>query len=655
MKKLLLAVLSLSVLTACGGGGGGGSASSTVGPNSVAGVASVGAPLGDASISLISLTNQQVFNSTNKTSADGSFNIEVNKALYPPPYLMRVTGKVAGKVTSQYAFIENTGTSGLVVTPISSGVISLLTEKTADSAFSDSNSWSVLSTANVLSKAAIFFKSLETVYAGLGIDSANKLISDGSFRANATGADAVLDAFRVGYKPNLQGGDIVLTSKFSGKSIEITPNSTTSNVGQIGLEARIVSGILSGINQNVSCIFSAVSSNSASQAEQCLATGFKDQGLTTARAFLDWHFEDVLGTTVSPEIASIKWCDFDNTALSFETSSLIANQSGKCLASVPVKKNGEVIGVFDGIYRFTINSNATGLSSVVKLYGNQIDYIVGVYAAIQKKDRIDFSTNNTGVTSGYRFDVDTGYDSQSSPIRPASVISAKVEILDFQDNVVSNGTFYMQCVNSPCNQSTLSVCVDNCSGNSNARFDLKSDGIISVNSSIADTIVQKMKLGPVRAKITAYDGVLFNNLTPNSSKAVVYEYVQPLTEVPVSQAAAESINLPTIDQTSINALRSWEGGSNLDITYDAGDASMFENMLFGYIDDQTFLSDDQYPTAKSGTVVRRNMTDNTSRMTPITTNCSGGPASYVSITLGGSIGLIPVQTKYFGSCYSTDW
>ena len=75
MKKLLLAVLSLSVLTACGGGGGGGSASSTVGPNSVAGVASVGAPLGDASISLISLTNQQVFNSTNKTSADGSFNI----------------------------------------------------------------------------------------------------------------------------------------------------------------------------------------------------------------------------------------------------------------------------------------------------------------------------------------------------------------------------------------------------------------------------------------------------------------------------------------------------------------------------------------------------------------------------------------------------
>lgn len=639
MNKLLLSlIVSISTigLIACGGGGGGSSSAGAGSGTTVSGVASQGAPLSFASISILSLSNGAIYTPSTKTDASGAFSVDLDPTQYPAPYLIRITGKMDSRLTSQYAYASSSNLSGLVVSPFNSAAIALATGFNPDDVFARNIP---IDAAQFASKVNILFKMTQDALAAQGVTTSAQLVNNTSYQANGTGVDGVLDLLGMNYlnAPGASNSGVLVASRFSGIAIPLNSSTTASNVAQLSVPANLAAKIIAGINANNQCLLSALKANSATQLGNCLDSSFNDGDITTAADYLNRINNGTpLPASFAMQSAGIEWCSFTDPTYTFASPS-VANQSGVCFAKTAVTSSTEIGGSFPGFYKFVVNGSGNDLASPVKLYGNQISTSLDISTAIEKKTRIDGLTDNTGTTSGYRVEVGTGVE---NGVGVAKVLSAKVTLLNASGATIGS-TVYLQCQQgASCTNSLLSVCTNStCSA-----FDQTSSSMIGASSSLAQDIIAALKVGPVRAKVEASSS-LMSAWNPNMFTTYV-----PINSIPLPQSDLAAITFPSISSASIAALKAWNGSAALTLDYSSGSASLFQGYFYSPTTPPS--ASEAFLNSSSGSVTVPNFGRSAVSISSCPPN-SG--VSYRSYTLGGVYNGIPMWTKYFGSCYGGDY
>ena len=629
VRKLFFVLSILLTLTflSCGGG-----PTSVSGPVEVSGVASMGAPMTSATVTIKSLGNGASY-SPGVTDASGSFSFSVSSTDYPSPYLIRVTSAVGGQTASQFSLIGTGEGRGLVVSPLSSAALALAANRTADQAFSEGVA---VSKADFDSKVSILFKVAESIFSSLGITNSATLVKNSQYQANGSGADSFFDIVKINYDGTLSG-NLVLTTKFSGKAVELNNLTTSDSVGVLESIGGLASKIVAGINSNNSCIESAFEGNNSVSLSECLDSSFKDAEITNSEGLLQ-KWVSIAGKALESKATSVEWCDFDTASLSFASeANLLAGESGVCAATHEIKTDSSSVA-FSGRYKFIVNSTGDDVS-LVKLYGNQVATQIAVYPHLQKKVRIDGLTENTGITSGYQFDVGTGVGAVNASDQ-ADIVSARVRLQNNSGSSITDGTFYMQCRQgaiASCTDSYLSICASsNCSS-----FNMVADRVFSVSASLAQAIISEMKSGRVRAEITTYSDT--NRTTQ------VYQTNVALVGVPVAQNIANGLIFPSLDSTSTASVASWVSDTQLSVAYSAGSANLFQGVFYVRNGGD---SDSSEATLISGTATHNS--PNISNVSGLAGDCSSSGA-YRSYTLNGSFNDVSTEVKYFGSCKSSDY
>jgi hypothetical protein len=185
------ALAVVTMLTACGGGGGGNTSNTTT----FTGVASAGAPITDATITVLS-SNGSLTTLSSSTGSNGAFNFSLDKTQYPSPYLLKIS-KSSGQTTgSYYAYASADGTTGILVTPISNAVLSLASNADMNSLF-ESGTFSNLSSTTISNALDKVYAAGSNVFAALSVTDKNKLLNNSSYVANGEGQDAALDILSI--------------------------------------------------------------------------------------------------------------------------------------------------------------------------------------------------------------------------------------------------------------------------------------------------------------------------------------------------------------------------------------------------------------------------------------------------------------------------
>jgi hypothetical protein len=626
LPKLIQAVALLSLIS-CGGGsgsgGGSGTADSTLTLN---GVASIGAPLTEADVLLVSLSSGAVYYATNKTGTDGSFSLTLDPKIYPPPYLLKVSG-TSDQQVSVYSYITNDTTKGIVVTPFTSAAVALAAGSDPESAFLNRPN---LMGGEFVNKLQVIYKAGQSVFYQFGVNAPLLLAQNNAYVANATGADLALDVLKINYSVD---GSVNISTKFASQTLSLNAASTALNTTSLALNSLLANKIVDGINSNNSCLTNAYNNNSVAQFGNCLDVNFKDVGINTASSLLAGFRTYLTNKTLTqPNAASISWCDFDDGTLSFGSSAAaVANKTGVCLAKSKFVASGTTLAT-NSYYKFTVSATGSDIASV-KLFGNQLDNSLSIYPAMEKKIRLDGLTQNTGITSGFKFEIGTKNTSNT-----VTIYSARVVLKDSTNTALTNGTFYLQCSQGLfCADTMLQICT-----NSNCTSLSFTDAIVSTNNAVAATIQTAMQTGPVRAEVTAY-----NKLISDGTKTIVYQKTIPITNLPVSQDIAETLTFPTLSAASVNTLKNWSGG-DFSTSFTPGSASAVYGVNFFYPYSNYFkiVSAGQSTASHSGIP---------GGSTAISSGCAGGSATYRSYDLAGFVLDIPIQTKYFGSCNAGDY
>ena len=353
---------------------------------------------------------------------------------------------------------------------------------------------------------------------------------------------------------------------------------------------------------------------------------------------------------------------FNNRSLDFSSSNTsLANQSGVCEATLPIKVNaGSVIPL---PFRYSFTTAATGTSAAsVSLYGNQFNDTLSVYPAVAKKIRIDGTASdqgNQGLVSGYRVDIGTALGASDS-VTADSNISAIVEIVD--STSTSMGKFYMQCTQSAgsnplvCRDSSLSFCIDNsstCSAgpNVNNRVDKVGGGIIPIDSATASNILSALKNGSVYLNVSTFNTTL-DHVTNGTSP--LHTSIVPIVGTPISMTDAASIKFPTLSSTALSTMADWTGASALSLGLDQGNVSVYNARFNTSVNGsgQTLFvkpNTKQVDFTQIGGGATYTSVRNTTH-----SNCPNLD-NYRALYLEGSYKNTMVTVKYFGSCQLDDF
>lgn len=651
--KTATALVVVAALSACGGGGGGaaGVASST---QTISGVASAGAPITGATITVLS-SNGSYTTLSSPTGTDGSFTFDLDKTQYPGPYLLKITKSSGQSVGSYYAYASADNTNGLLVTPISNATLSLAANADLSSLF-ESGSFASLTTSTIGTALDKVFAATSDVFSALSVTDKTKLLSNTSYSADGTGQDAALDAMSV-----IQGeaaGSVMIGSKLTGAAQLIDASTATSSISSVASSTNgvaLVAAIGARVKTANECIKSAINSSTSTSA--CMDSSYLNAGRSAADFVSMIRTE--AGQLTSVGYPSVKWCQFDTITLDLNTpSNQLANQSGQCLASYTATATGGA-GVINEIYKFTLNSTGTGVSDL-KAYGNQINSEFDVYPLVKKKVRVDSFTTNVGITSGYAFDIGTALtETNGNPtVTTNSILSAKVEVIDAAQAKTGSGsvlgTFYMQCQQGTnCINDNLAVCT-NANATCAQGVDTLADNIVSVNSGLSTAIISALQQGHVYAKVTAY-----NKILSDGSKQVKYTKTLPIVGIPVAQSVADQLTFPSLTSGSMNALRDWAGESSLSLTFDGGDSKFSLMSLEFGAQPSAGIDWKSHPITRRNTTVA--MTGITGNGSPIigasSSACSAltNQANWRGATIVSTYKDVLVDVKYFGSCNSGDY
>jgi hypothetical protein len=451
---------------------------------------------------------------------------------------------------------------------------------------------------------------------------------------------------------------VLIGSKLTGVTQSIDSSTALASITPIVSESNGVT-LLTDLGKKIKvaneCIQSAV--NSSTSTVSCMETTYLNAGMNASR-YIQVTRADV-GQLTSVGYPSVQWCQFTDSSLDFNSpANLLAGKTGECLASYTATAT-DGAGVISDFYKFTLNSTGSGVSEL-KAFGNQINSELDIYPLIKKKVRVDGFTTNTGVTSGYAFDIGTALaQTNGTPtVTSNSVLSAKIEVINAAEAKYQNGavlgTFYMQCQQGAnCNNSNLAVCTTPAC----TQVDTIADNIVSVNSGLSSAIIAALQQGHVYAKVTAY-----NKILSDGSKQTKYTKTLPITGIPVAQSVVDQLTFPSLSNNSKNALRDWAGESSLSLTIDGGDPKFaLMDLEFGAQPSAGITWKSTPVSRKSTTVNMTGITGNgTSIIASTTSACASlttqsNQAYWRAANIRATYKDVLVDIKHFGSCSQYDY
>lgn len=647
--KLFITSVALACLTACGGGGSGAAVTGS-GTTTLSGVASAGAPITDAAISILS-SNGLYYETTVTTDSSGAFQFSIDTSTYISPYLVKITKSSGQSAGNYYAYASATSSTGILVTPISNATLGLAANDNLDKIFASGAVPVNLTDANISSALDKIYAASSNVFNALSVTDKSKLLVNTNYSANGSGQDASLDAISFS-SASATDGTVLVGSKLTGNSVKIDNSTTLGSISSIPFNNNgtgLLVAINTSINQVNNCIKDAINNNTSSPT--CLDDNYMGSGLDKAH-FVSKMRSDMSQLT-SVGSSSVRWCIFDDALLSFNsTAAQLSGKTGVCNATFSVTAT-DGAGVMDEHYKFTLNNDGATVASV-KTIGNGVNDDLGIEPSILSKLRVDGFTENIGVTSGYRFRIGTALqDTNGNPaVTNTSNLSAKVEILDASGTNLD--TFYMQCnQGSSCIDSALAVCKDKNATCANG-VDRTADNIISVNSALANTIISALQQGFVSAKITAYDKILSDN-----TKQQRYQKTLPIIGLPIPQDVAAQITFPSLTTAGAMTLANWTGQTSVTLGFDRGDSRVALMEMNFTVQPSAGVNGKSVTLKKSMTSATFDgLVGNGTTIIPSTTaGCQnvGSSANWRGIYLDGTFNNVPVTVKQFGSCFSGNY
>lgn len=632
-------LLTVLLLSACGGGGGSSS------PSTLSGIASAGAPIAGASISLLS-ANGRYYEANTSTNANGTFELTIDTQTYTPPYLLKITKTSGQSAGSYYAFASTAIGSGLLVTPISSATLGLAVDSNLEQIFQSGTLPASLNASTITLALNKIYAATSELFSALAVSDKSLLLSNPGYVANGEGQDASLDAL-IFSSSNSASGSVVVGSKLTGTSQELTSTTQQGNINPIPFSnngGSLLVNINKAINSTNACIKDAINTNQSNPS--CIDDTYLGSGITKANFIARMRSDISQLNSVSP--SAIRWCLFENPGLSFNSSAaLLANASGTCNASFTLTAP-EGSGLSDEYYQFRLNATGTQVLSV-KAIGNGVNDELSITPAILAKLRVDGYATNTGVTSGYAFRIGTALlSTNGNPVvQTTSNISAKVEIVNANGTTLD--TFYMQCnQGATCIDSNLAVCKNKHPTCADGVI-RTSDNIISVDSTLANTITTALQQGFVQARVTAY-----NKILSDPSKQQRYQKTIPIIGLPIPQETVNQISFPALTTSGSASLASWAGGSSLTLGFDRGDSRIALMNLDFVAQPSAGIRGGSAPISQGMNSVTFNAL--TGNGTPVIglTNCAAVQASsaanWRAVYIHGTFANVPVVVKQFGSC-----
>jgi hypothetical protein len=619
----------------------------------VSGVASAGAPISGAYINVLS-ANGKYYSPSATTGADGTFQFTLNTSSYPTPLMVQIN-KIAGQsIGTYYAYAYGSDLSGLVISPLSNAVLGLAADTNLDQLFAGGAIPATLTTNAIASALQLVAKALSNQMVSLNISDPALLLKNANYVANGSGQDAVLDAVSIN-TANTDNGSLVISSKLTGVSVQLDNGATAASITSIPFSTN-AGNLLASLNQQINlvntCVKNAVNLNSSTA--PCMDANFLDAG-SNASSFIS-NIKNYVGSISSIGNASISWCTLDTPELTFNnTPASLSRQTGICNSTFEVSTSTTTQAA-NSNYKFTINSAGTAVEEV-KMNGNQLNGMLEIKPLIWVKTRVDGFGNNTGITSGYAFNIGTALQQTTgNPIVLAkSNLSAKVEILNSAGANIS--TLYMQCVQgSNCIDSNLTLCKlssPTCSNGLNTTADM----VLSVNTPLSKNIIEAKRYGYVSARVTAY-----NKILSDSAKSINFVKEIPISRIPIAQEIADTLIYPAMTSSSATALANWAGNSNLSLTFSRGSQKIsLYGINFSIEPRAGFASVNSIIT---GTTTAADFTGLASRNNGSIiglTACSSSTynysttASWRSTYFYGSFKNTDVLVKTFGSCNSGDY
>ncbi len=219
----VLSVLFLSLLMAgCGGGGGDGDAAGSAGASAstavvfttaptLSGVAAVGAPLLNASVSVVDGSGAVVGSATTQAT-DGAYSLTLSSKSLTAPLLVQVRGLDAGgtpQVLHSAVPVLSAASAAMVanITPLSDAIVALAAGADPQPVFAaaSQNAATVAQVATAASAAGEFVKGLvKTQLSDLKIKEVD-LLGDPSFAANKGAQDLLLESLRINLSKSAAG------------------------------------------------------------------------------------------------------------------------------------------------------------------------------------------------------------------------------------------------------------------------------------------------------------------------------------------------------------------------------------------------------------------------------------------------------------------
>ncbi|HEX5126275.1 MAG TPA: hypothetical protein VFW00_06015, partial [Rhodocyclaceae bacterium] len=209
INAAFICCMSLALI-ACGGGGGGGGSGAVAGAGSVSGVAATGAAIAGR-IYLKDTAGHEKFVDT----LDGTYTFSL--ASLTAPFMLKAQWVVSGVTHTLYSFAPASGTAN--ITPLTNMIVAdAAGTDVLDPIYAAGNSTVFAAVASALPGATTdlqtSLKPLLTHYAAFNIDPIY-----GSFAANHTGMDALLDSITV----NDVSGTVTVADKTTGSTVMEAP------------------------------------------------------------------------------------------------------------------------------------------------------------------------------------------------------------------------------------------------------------------------------------------------------------------------------------------------------------------------------------------------------------------------------------------------
>ncbi len=222
LPALIASIVVLSV-TACGGGGGGSSTSSN--SISITGVAAVGAPLPNATVTIKDSNGAE---RTATTDANGEYTISDASGLVPP-LVVRAQGTVGGETVTVYSVLPTAlSTSNVVnITPATQAILEQAAAAFGADVFANTSSIAAIDASKVTDANNALRTVLADVLTSAGATNSNTIdFVSSSFHANSSGVDKVIDLYQISSQANNTNRDILLREKSAGTTTVIQSGQT---------------------------------------------------------------------------------------------------------------------------------------------------------------------------------------------------------------------------------------------------------------------------------------------------------------------------------------------------------------------------------------------------------------------------------------------